>query len=310
MTCLHMAPYFVPPLPRVATPAPEVCPPAPADPQTTSAAAPDAAPAVDPPADPPAHQAADPLAIDPAVPVSAWAAERLDFHADPFQQQILDTPTPRLALCCSRQSGKSTVAAVKGLHFAAANPGSLILFAAPSSRQAVELLRKFRGFAERLLNGRVKSDPAFQDSILLPNGSRIIALPQSPATIRGFSAPALIIVDEAGFVEDEMFRALSPMLAVSNGQRWYLSTANGCTGEFHRVFTGDDQLWTRFKLTADQCPRISAEFLAGERLALGQQDFDREYMCVFSSSRYQYIPEQYILDAVCDPYEQLHGDKK
>ena len=259
--------------PDVPTPAPEVCP--------------------------------DTLAIDPAVPVSVWAAERLGFHADPFQKEILDTPTPRLALCCSRQSGKSTVAAIKGLHLAAAQPGALILFAAPSSRQSVELLRKFRGFAERLLNARVKADPAFEDSILLPNGSRIIALPQSPATVRGFSAPALIIVDEAAFVEDEMFRALSPMLAVSNGQRWYLSTANGCTGEFHKVFTGDDQLWTRRKLTADQCPRISADFLAGERLSRGEQDFDREYMCVFSSARLQYIPEDSIQDAVCDPYKHL-----
>ena len=71
------------------------------------------------------------------------------------------------------------------------------------------------------------------------------------------------------------------------------------------MFTGKDPAWTRLKLTADQCPRISAEFLASERLALGQVDFDREYMCVFSTGREQFIPEEAIQAAVCDPYSHL-----
>ena len=156
---------------------------------------------------------------------------------------------------------------------------------------------------------RVKSDPGTRDSLLLPNGSRIVALPQSPNHVRGYANAALIIVDEAAFVEDDMFRALSPMQAISNGQRWYLSTANACKGEFYDIFTGKDPAWTRYKLTADQCPRISAEFLASERLALGKVDFDREYMCVFSTGREQFIPEEVIQAAVCDPYAHLRENR-
>jgi hypothetical protein len=289
MTRYHLAPFYLPPLPAAPAAAPEVCPDAP-----------EVVPGN-----------ADPLTIDPSVPVSTWAAERLGFQADDFQKELLDAHTHRLALCCSRQTGKSTVAAVKALHFAAANPGSLILLAAPTSRQSGELLRTFRAFAERLLNARVKSDPGTKDSILLPNGSRIIALPQSPNHVRGYANAALIIVDEAAFVADDMFRALSPMQAVSNGQRWYISTANACKGEFYEVFTGKDPAWTRLKRTADQCPRISADFLAAERLALGQVDFDREYMCVFSTGREQFIPEAAILAAVVDdPYKHLRPPEK
>jgi len=40
----------------------------------------------------------------------------------------------------------------------------------------------------------------------------------SSAALRGYSAPKLIIKDEAAFVSDAMQAALDPMLAVSKGR--------------------------------------------------------------------------------------------
>jgi hypothetical protein len=56
--------------------------------------------------------------------------------------------------------------------------------------------------------------------------SRIVALPgHDPKTIRGFSSPRLVIVDEAAFVLDETCAALVPMLAASpEGRIALLST--------------------------------------------------------------------------------------
>jgi hypothetical protein len=231
------------------------------------------------------------------MPVATWAAQALGFQADPIQTEILNTHTPRLILCCTRQWGKSSVAAVKALHLAAAKPGAFILIASASFKQSAELLRVIRRHAEKLLGARCKGDGINRGAIVLPNESRILALPQSPDTVRCFSAVDVIIIDEAAFVETEMHDALSPMLATTNGQLWLLSSANTTTGEFYKIWRGNGPEWRRFKVTAPECPRISPEFLAAERAAKGEAVFNREYMCDFTAIATVGVPESVVDDA-------------
>ena len=42
--------------------------------------------------------------------------------------------------------------------------------------------------------------------------------------------------------------------------------------------------WERVKVTADRCPRITPEFLAEERLALGERWYAQEYLCSFEDA--------------------------
>jgi hypothetical protein len=219
--------------------------------------------------------------LDPSLSVSAWAESQFNFIADPVQARILNSHTHRLILCCTRQWGKSSLAALKAFHLAVAKPGALVLFASPSFHQSAELLRKFRHFAFTLTGSPGQSDGIHLGSLLLPNRSRIVALPQSPDTIRGFSAVDLVVIDEAAFVHDEMHHALSPMLATSDGQLWLLSSPSGPTGEFHKIWTANLPGWQRFSVNALECPRISPAFLQRERLAKGEAVFNREYMCQF-----------------------------
>ncbi|MFN0101569.1 MAG: terminase large subunit domain-containing protein [Bryobacteraceae bacterium] len=252
-----------------------------------------------------------------SMPVDLWARTYLNFHADPVQAQILNSNTHRLAVCCCRQWGKSTVAAVKALHLAWCKPDALVLLASPSFDQSAGLLRTFRLFASRLIGEPCKGEPGRKGSILLPNQSRIVALPQSPSTVRGHAAPDLIVIDDAAFVTDETHNALSPMLAVSNGQLWLLSSPNSQSGEFNKVWHSkaqrpvaappsprpqgavahDDPGWHRFSVTADQCPRISRDFLRRERLAKGDAIFRQEYMCEFVSHAKQAIDQRWIDEA-------------
>jgi hypothetical protein len=69
-----------------------------------------------------------------------------------------------------------------------------------------------RGLAFHL---QVKGDGDNEMSSQFPNGSRIVGLPGSEGTIRGFSAVSLLLVDEASRVPDELYLAVRPMLAVS-----------------------------------------------------------------------------------------------
>ena len=83
-------------------------------------------------------------------------------------------------------------------------------------------------------------------SFELANGSRVVCLPGTAETVRGFSAPALIIEDEAAFVDDAFNRAVRPMLAVSNGRLILMSTPNGQRGHFFEAWDkGRRRLETR-----------------------------------------------------------------
>ena len=123
-----------------------------------------------------------------------------------------------------------------------------------------------------------------QDSVLsleMANGSRIISLPGKADTIVGYSAAALIIIDEAARCPDDLYALLRPMLAVSRGRLVCLSTPFGRRGWFWEAWEQGGPAWERYKTTAPECPRITPEFLAEERRALGLLWYEQEYLCVF-----------------------------
>ena len=146
---------------------------------------------------------------------AAWVEEHLGWKPDETQERVLRTERKRVLLNCTRQWGKSTVTAAKAVMQATREAGSLTLVVSPSARQSGEFLRKAAGFA-RKLRVRPKGDGDNEISLAFPNGSRIVGLPGNEATVRGFSAVSLLLVDEAARVNDELYLAMRPMLAVSS----------------------------------------------------------------------------------------------
>ncbi len=108
--------------------------------------------------------------------VSNFARLRLGFEPDPLQSAVLDSSAKRGILNCTRQWGKSTILALKAAHRAYDIPGSLILVSSPSLRQSAEFLRKAAAFLAALGIPR-RGDGDNPNSLALPNGSRIVALP-------------------------------------------------------------------------------------------------------------------------------------
>jgi len=206
-------------------------------------------------------------------------AKRSGMTADPWQRDVLRSPSPRILLCCSRQVGKSTLAAVKATHTALHEPGSLTLLVAPSQRQAIELFKSVLRLY-RTLGRPVTAEAENAMSLTLENGSRVVTLPADERTIRGFAAVKLILLDEAARVSDDLYGAIRPMLAVSGGQLMVMSTPFGRRGWFYRAATTDAG-WERHFVNATDCPRIKPQFLMEERDALGEQMFLQEYMCEF-----------------------------
>lgn len=200
-------------------------------------------------------------------------------------------------MLASRQVGKSETSAAVALHTVLTRPGSLVLITAPSQRQAVECFRKAADRYEAL--GRPVAGKVNATFMELANRSRLIAVPGSERTIRGFSAVNLLVIDEAARVPDSLLAGVRPMLAVSRGRLLACTTAFGARGWFHEAFTGSDP-WFRLKVPATMCPRISAADLERERKALGERYFKQEFMCSFEDAVGQVFSTEDILGAASD----------
>ena len=237
--------------------------------------------------------------LDPVT----FARESLQFYPDPWQRDVLKYKGSKLIMLASRQSGKSAVAAVKALHRALFFPDSLILLISPSMRQS-QLI--FRTIGKEM--GKVSDQPKKVEdnklSMTLANGSRIVSLPSAEGTIRGYSSPDLIIIDEASRVQDGIYYTLRPMMAISGGQLILLSTPNGRQGFFFEAWTKEDD-WLKIKVTAAECPRISPEFLQQELETLGKWWCDQEYQCVFVEGEDAVFRYEEIQRAFRDDYEGI-----
>jgi hypothetical protein len=262
------------------------------------------------------------LALDPGQVLAAQG-----LTPDAWQRDLLFSTERQVLLNCSRQSGKSTAVAALALHTALFVKGGLVLILSPSLRQSEELYRKIVAGYEAL--GRPVAARALSRTRLeLENGARIVCLPATEETIRGFSGPRLLLIDEAARVPDDLYRSVRrmarrsgfflesgqagclpsfsivtifsrstchssvrPMLAVSHGRILCLSTPFGRRGFYYDEWTHGGEAWKRVSISAAECPRITAEFLERERQSLGESWVAQEYACSFEALEGLVYPE-------------------
>jgi len=241
------------------------------------------------------------MAADPV----AFACS-LGVTPDDWQARVLRSPARRHLLLCARQSGKSTTTAIMALHHAVYRPASLVLLVSPSLRQSSELFRKVTGLLRRVVPA-----PALDEdnrlSLTLANGARVVSLPSSEATIRGFSAATLIIEDEAARVPDDLHVAIRPMLATTGGTLALLSTPFGKRGHFWEAWEHGGDAWAWTRITAYDCPRIAPAFLEDERASMGDLAFRSEYLVEFCDVENQAFSSEHVLAALDDMLRPLWG---
>lgn len=221
---------------------------------------------------------------------------------DAWQAELLRSSRQQMLLNCSRQSGKSTISALLALYEAVHRPSAPVLLLAPGLRQSKELFLKVKD-AIRSASVRVAEESA--ERIILADGGRIVCLPGNEATVRGFSGVGLLVVDEASRVPDALYYAVRPMLAVSGGRIVLLSTPFGRRGFFHQEWTDGGPDWHRVSVTAEQCPRIPADWLARERATIGEWWFKQEYGCEFVDTEDQVFRYEDVEAAYDDDVQPL-----
>jgi Terminase large subunit, T4likevirus-type, N-terminal len=218
------------------------------------------------------------LALDPAA-----LFEHVVGEPDAWQCEALRSTSKRQLYLASRQSGKSSTAAVKALHTAMFRPRSLALMVSPSLPQSQEIFRKcldaYRDLGRPL---GIAAESALR--IELGNGSRIVSLPGSERTTVGYTAD-LVVVDEAARTPSELIEAMLPTVAVSGGAIIALTTPAGARGWLYELWNSEDveQVWERYRITADECPRITEEIIEEARLTRGERHVRQEFFCSFEA---------------------------
>jgi hypothetical protein len=219
-------------------------------------------------------------ALDPAVLFEqAFGFPPIDKRdGSPWQTDYLRETRKSLVLK-GRQVGASFSASALAIHTVRYQSNVNAIIVSPSLKQSTEITTRARGGLARL-GIRLVQDSS---SVLqLPNGSRIMSLPGTARSVRGWTAK-LLILDEAAFIEHETFVAARALVA-TGGRLVVQSTPAAEEGDFYDLVTGDDPGWARFHVRSDEVPTISAEFLEAERRALGADAFATEYECQFGKT--------------------------
>jgi len=244
--------------------------------------------------------------LDPASYIEQiWQTSVYD-----WQREALDPAIKRLLLLCARQSGKSTIVAGKAAHTAKYKPGSLTIIVSASEKQAKETMGKVRDFV-RMDGEMVVGNHDSESEIEFTNGSRILVLAGTVKSVKGYSKPSLIILDEAAYIEDDTYFAIRPMLTGNpDAVVAILSTPHGKQGFFYRAwhegskwhkifvrppftlrednkivpFIMDTELrkkWRERKVSAYYSPRHTLEHLEEELEEIGSFWWRQEYECEF-----------------------------
>lgn len=142
-------------------------------------------------------------------------------------------------ICAGRQVGKSRLLAVLALHQAFSRAGSTTLVVSAGEDAAKRLMEDVTTLvlASPMLAGSVVDESS--KIVTLSNGSTIRAVPASTRQIRGWSID-LLIVDEAAFLEPEVWSAAQFTILARPGSRVLLTSSPwGGPDHFFRV------MWNR-----------------------------------------------------------------
>jgi len=229
----------------------------------------------------------------------------MDIKLDAWQKKVLAV-RDNLCLCSGRQVGKSTVIAIKAGESAIKDKKTIMVIA-HVERQALLLFEKILSHIYNNHRKMIKKgkDRPTKHTIKLINGSIIHCLPtgDSGYGIRGYTINELY-ADEAHFIKEDVWAAVTPMLATTGGTINLLSTPFGTDGYFYRCF--HDKKFTRIHVNSedvaearDEPQRTNfMEFLKDEKARMTKLQYQQEYLGLFVGGIQRFVPDE-LIDQIC-----------
>jgi len=246
----------------------------------------------------------------PEDPVE-FAQKLFKFTPTYYQARLLRDKSKRIVVKWSRQAGKTTVIALRAIWFAVTHPKTLTLIVAPSLRQSMIMSDRVHDHLASLPKHVFKRLVAkLQRTVItFTNGSRIIALPNSPQLLRGYTSHQ-VICDEAAFFQDDelvFYNVLYPMLATTDGTLIASSTPWNTDSVFYR-FCQSSEFSKHFITWRDvvKAGLVKEEFIREMQEQLPLEQFQREFEAQFVEDADAWLPQSLIVscvDAELEPYE-------
>lgn len=235
-------------------------------------------------------------------PMAHWQVAGMQSSA---RQTILISP---------RQCGKSRSLALLAVWTAFRRPGTLVMIVSASETAATRLLFTVREICQHpLLSGSTVDETMTR--LVLSNGSRVLSVPASEKSIRGWSVD-LLVVDEAAFIsEDILFGAAFPTTAARPHARIILASSPwGDQGPFYALAQqgldpNNPHVDThRWKL--NDAHWISEAVVEAARATLSPLRFRAEYEGEFVTSGDAYFDQGDILACIADyPLTRIPGTR-
>jgi len=230
-----------------------------------------------------------------------------DLILDDWQKQVLAIKG-NLCLCSGRQVGKSTIIAIKAGESAVKSKKTIMVIA-HVERQALLLFEKILSHIynnHRPLIMKGKNRPT-KHTIKLKNGSVIHCLPtgDSGYGIRGYTINELY-ADEAHFIKEDVWAAVTPMLATTGGTINLLSTPFGTAGYFYRAFTDPKLKFETIHVNTEEVAEKREEpqktnlleFLDAEKGRMTVMQYKQEYLGLFVGGIQRWFDDD-LIDRIC-----------
>jgi len=232
---------------------------------------------------------------------------------DKWQQTVLDTKG-NMCICSPRQMGKSTIISQDAGDYAINNPKKSIMIIASVERQALLLFEKVLSYIYGKAKTQIKKkkDKPTKHELKLKNGSIIRCLPtgESGYGIRGFTIDRLY-ADEAAFIKEAVWAAVTPMLSTTGGDIILLSTPFGIENYFYRMFHSDK--FTSIHVDPEEVIKHRPEpqktnlieFRKDEKERMTKLQYQQEHMGLFVGGIQRFFEDD-LIDFVCTMKPKSH----
>lgn len=242
-------------------------------------------------------------AITAATDVEHFAAVVLRRPMWPHQAELLRSQARYRCVAAGRQSGKSSTLAVAALHTAATRRDTLTMLVSAGEQASRRLLADCADLAvsSPLLSTSVLDES--KGSLTLTNGSTILSVPASQRQVRGWPVD-LLILDEAGFIDGELWRAAEPAVIARPGSRVILASSpwGGVDHFFRRTWqlgmTAPDEHVASWHWPSTVSPLVDAAQLERIREREPADYFAREYLAEWPDESGAFFTEAEIMGAV------------
>lgn len=225
---------------------------------------------------------------------------------DPWQKEYIETPPEQdCFLLSGRQCGKTTAMSIKAVEMCVNNfeEQEIVLISSLTERQAQMMLKKAQIYAEAKyphLIDKTRDNKPTMHRLLFKNGAGILcyAAGEEGDSTRGYTLKK-IMIDEGSRMSELYFISATPTLSVAKGSMDIGSTPHGKTDkEGNETFfykASKDENFKKFYISAEDCPRHTAEFLAREKERMSKLEYAQEYLAQFLDELKRLYDEELII---------------